>query len=336
MDLQQSLVALFCCITLPALATDITGAGASFPYPLYSKWAETYRAKTGVKVNYQSIGSSGGLKQIKEKTVSFAASDYPLKYEDLQNEGLIQFPAIIGGVVPIVNITGVKPGQLRLTGLVLADIFMGEIVRWDDPRIQLLNPELKLPPKPITVVHRADGSGTTAVFVDYLSKVSSKWKNTIGAGPTVKWLADSSIGGKGNEGVASTVRRINNTVGYVEYSYIKKNNLSHIQLLNSNGNFVQPSDAGFSAASAGTDWTKIPGMGAFITNATGEKSWPITAASFILLYKNSDNHAASAEVLRFFDFGFQHGQAIARSLDYVPLPDSTTEFIRKSVWNQVQ
>ncbi|SNX29540.1 phosphate ABC transporter substrate-binding protein, PhoT family [Polynucleobacter meluiroseus] len=336
MNLKQSLALVLCIIALPAGAVDITGAGASFPFPLYSKWAEAYKAETGVKVNYQSIGSSGGLKQIKEKTVNFAASDYPLKYEELQSEGLVQFPAIIGGVVPIINVAGIQPGQLRLTGPVLAEIFMGQILRWDDVQIQELNPNLKFPKELITVVHRADGSGTTAIFVDYLSKISPSWKAKVGSGPTVKWPAVSSIGGKGNEGVTATVARIKNTIGYAEYAYVKKNNLGYTLMMNASGNYVAPSDKSFTAASTGTDWTKFPGMATFITNALGEKAWPITAASFVLLYKNADDPAASAEVMRFFDFGFRQGQDIARNLEYVPLPSSTFEFIRRSVWTQVQ
>jgi len=316
-------------------AQEITGAGASFPFPIYAKWAEAHKAKTGVSLNYQSIGSSGGIKQIKAKTVDFGATDNPVKFEDLQADGLVQFPAIIGGVVPIINVDGIKPGQIRLDGQTLADIFQGKISNWNDKRIVDLNPGVKIPSGDITIVHRADGSGTTAIFTDYLAKVSADWKSVVGAGAAVKWPAASSVGGKGNEGVAANVGRVKNSIGYVEYAYAKKNNMTHVQLRNPAGQFVQPDDDTFAAAAAGTDWAKIPGMGTFITNAAGAKSWPITGASFILMYKEPGNKARSAEVLKFFDFAFKEGKKMAAELDYVPMPDSTTDFIRKSVWNQI-
>jgi len=318
-----------------AFAQEITGAGASFPFPIYAKWAEAHKAKTGVSLNYQSIGSSGGIKQIKAKTVDFGASDNPVKFEDLQADGLVQFPAIIGGVVPIINVDGIKPGQIRLDGQTLADIFQGKISNWNDKRIADLNPGVKIPSGDITIVHRADGSGTTAIFTDYLAKVSADWKSVVGAGAAVKWPAASSVGGKGNEGVAANVGRVKNSIGYVEYAYAKKNNMTHVQLRNPAGQFVQPDDDTFAAAAASTDWAKIPGMGTFITNAAGAKSWPITGASFILMYKEPGNKARSAEVLKFFDFAFKEGKKMAAELDYVPMPDSTTDFIRKSVWNQI-
>ncbi len=318
-----------------AFAADITGAGATFPYPIYAKWAEAYKAKTGNGLNYQSIGSSGGIKQIKAKTVDFGATDNPVKFDDLQADGLVQFPAIIGGVVPIINVDGIKPGQIRLDGQTLADIFQGKISNWNDKRIADLNPGVKIPSGDITIVHRADGSGTTAIFTDYLAKVSADWKSVVGAGAAVKWPAASSVGGKGNEGVAANVGRVKNSIGYVEYAYAKKNNMTHVQLRNLAGQYVQPDDDTFAAAAAGTDWAKIPGMGTFITNAAGAKSWPITGASFILMYKEPGNKARSAEVLKFFDFAFKEGKKMAAELDYVPMPDSTTEFIRKSVWNQI-
>ena len=318
-----------------AFAQEITGAGASFPFPIYAKWAEAHKAKTGVSLNYQSIGSSGGIKQIKAKTVDFGATDNPVKFEDLQADGLVQFPAIIGGVVPIINVDGIKPGQIRLDGQTLADIFQGKISKWNDKRIADLNPGVKIPSGDITIVHRADGSGTTAIFTDYLAKVSADWKSVVGAGAAVKWPAASSVGGKGNEGVAANVGRVKNSIGYVEYAYAKKNNMTHVQLRNLAGQFVQPDDDTFAAAAAGTDWAKIPGMGTFITNAAGAKSWPITGASFILMYKEPGNKARSAEVLKFFDFAFKEGKKMAAELDYVPMPDSTTDFIRKSVWNQI-
>ncbi len=318
-----------------AFAADITGAGATFPYPIYAKWAEAYKARTGNGLNYQSIGSSGGVKQIKAKTVDFGASDNPVKFEDLQADGLVQFPAIIGGVVPIINVEGIKPGQIRLDGQTLADIFQGKIKNFNDKRIADLNPGMKIPAGEITVVHRADGSGTTAIFTDYLAKVSADWKSAVGAGAAVKWPAASSVGGKGNEGVAANVSRVKNSIGYVEYAYAKKNNMTHVQLRNQAGQYVQPDDNTFAAAAAGTDWSKIPGMGTFITNAPGASSWPITGASFILMYKNPTNKASSAEVLKFFDFAFKEGKKMAAELDYVAMPDATTDFIRKNVWNQI-
>jgi phosphate transport system substrate-binding protein len=318
-----------------SFAADMTGAGATFPYPIYAKWAEAYKAKTGSNLNYQSIGSSGGIKQIKAKTVDFGATDNPVKFEELEKDGMVQFPAIIGGVVPVMNVDGVKPGELKLDGPTLADIFQGVISDWGDKRIALMNPGVKIPSGPITVVHRADGSGTTAIFTDYLAKTSTLWKDAVGAGASVKWPAASSVGGKGNEGVAANVSRVKNSVGYVEYAYAKKNKMTHIALKNKDGNYVQPDDVTFAAAAAGTDWAKIPGMGTFITNASGAKSWPITGASFILLYKNPDNKANAAEVMKFFDFGFKEGKNMALELDYVPMPDATTDFIRKNVFSKV-
>ncbi|WP_108508688.1 phosphate ABC transporter substrate-binding protein PstS [Polynucleobacter acidiphobus] len=318
-----------------AFAQEITGAGASFPFPIYAKWAEAYKARTGVSLNYQSIGSSGGIKQIKAKTVDFGATDNPVKFEDLQADGLVQFPAIIGGVVPIINLDGIKPGQIRLDGQTLADIFQGKITNFNDKRIADLNPGVKIPAGEITVVHRADGSGTTAIFTDYLAKVSADWKSAVGAGAAVKWPAASSVGGKGNEGVAANVSRVKNSIGYVEYAYAKKNNMTHVQLRNQAGQFVQPDDLTFAAAAAGTDWAKIPGMGTFITNAPGATSWPITGASFILMYKDPANKARSAEVIKFFDFAFKEGNKMAAELDYVGMPNATTDFIRKNVWNQI-
>jgi len=319
-----------------AMAADIAGAGASFPYPIYSKWAEAYKAKTGNGLNYQSIGSSGGVKQIKAKTVDFGASDNPVKFEDLEADGLVQFPAIIGGVVPVINVEGIKPGQVKLDGATLADIFQGTITNWNDKRIAALNPGVKIPAGDITIVHRADGSGTTAIFTDYLAKVSSNWKSAVGSGAAVKWPAASSVGGKGNEGVAANVTRVKNSIGYVEYAYAKKNKMSFVQLKNSAGQFVAPDDDTFAAAAAGTDWAKVPGMGTFITNAPGAKSWPITGASFILMYKNPENKANAAEVLKFFDYAFKEGKKMAAELDYVPMPDATTDYIRKNVWSKIK
>ncbi len=323
-------------LSFSVLAADITGAGATFPYPIYAKWAEAYKAKTGSGLNYQSIGSSGGIKQIKAKTVDFGATDAPVKFEDLEADGMVQFPAIIGGVVPVMNIEGVKPGQIKLDGITLADIFQGNITNWNDKRIAALNPGVKIPAGDITVVHRADGSGTTAIFTDYLAKVSESWKSSVGAGAAVKCPAATSVGGKGNEGVAANVSRVKNSIGYVEYAYAKKNKMIYAQMKNLSGNYVSPDDLTFAAASANTDWSKIPGMGVYLTNAAGANSWPITGASFILMYKNPVNKANATEVLKFFDFAFKEGKNMALDLDYVPMPDATTDFIRKSVWNQVQ
>ncbi len=333
--LKKALVISAISLAPVAFAADMTGAGATFPYPMYAKWAEAYKAKTGSNLNYQSIGSSGGIKQIKAKTVDFGASDAPVKFEDLEKDGLVQFPAIIGGVVPVMNVDGIKPGELKLDGPTLADIFQGIISDWGDKRIAIMNPGVKIPSGPITVVHRADGSGTTAIFTDYLAKVSSLWKDAVGAGAAVKWPAASSVGGKGNEGVAANVSRVKNSVGYVEYAYAKKNKMTTISMKNKDGNYVMPDDLTFAAAAAGTDWSKVPGMGTYITNAPGAKSWPITGASFILMYKNPEKKANSAEVLKFFDFAFKEGKQMAAELDYVPMPDATTDFIRKNVWTSI-
>jgi phosphate transport system substrate-binding protein len=318
-----------------SFAVDITGAGATFPFPVYSKWSEAYNEKTGVKLNYQSIGSSGGIKQIKAKTVDFGATDAPLKGDELEKEGMVQFPAVIGGVVPIVNLEGVKPGEVKLSGDLLAKIYMGTITNWQDKEIKDLNPTVKLPSAEITVVHRADGSGTTFTFTEYLSKVSPAWKDKVGTGAAVKWPAASSVGGKGNEGVAANVSRIKNAIGYVEYAYAKKNKISHANLRNKDGQVVEPDDTTFSAAAAGIDWSKHAGMAASLTDAAGAKSWPITTATFILMYKEPTNKAASAEVLKFFDYAFKDGKKMALELEYVPMPDATTDFIRKSVWSTI-
>ena len=322
-------------VSTSVFAADITGAGATFPFPVYSKWSEAYKDKSGVGVNYQSIGSSGGIKQIKAKTVDFGATDAPMKADEAEKEGLVQFPAVIGGVVAIVNLTGVKPGEIKLTGDLLAKIFMGSITTWNDKQIKEMNPSVKLPDEYITVIHRADGSGTTFTFTEYLSKVSPEWKDKVGAGAAVKWPAATSVGGKGNEGVAANVSRVKNSIGYVEFAYAKKNKLSHINLKNKDGQIVEPDDLTFAAAAAGTDWSKFPAMAASLTDASGAKSWPITTATFILMYKNPTNKVTSAEALKFFDFAFKDGKKMALDLDYVPLPDATTDFIRKQVWTQI-
>ncbi len=337
MKLVQTVVSsmLLALSTAAVHAADITGAGATFPFPVYSKWSEAYKEKSGVGVNYQSIGSSGGIKQIKAKTVDFGATDAPLKAEEVEKEGMVQFPAVIGGVVAILNLEGVKPGDIKMSGDVLAKIFMGSITTWNDAQIAQMNPGVKLPAQPITVIHRADGSGTTFTFTEYLSKVSPEWKDKVGAGAAVKWPAASSVGGKGNEGVAANVGRVKNSIGYVEYAYAKKNKLAHVNLKNKDGQIVAPDDLTFAAAAAGTDWSKFPAMAASLTDAAGAKSWPITTATFILMYKEPTNKAAAADALKFFDYAFKDGKKMALDLDYVPLPDATTDFIRKQVWSQI-
>jgi len=318
-----------------ASAQQITGAGATFPYPIYAKWAEAYNKSTGIKFNYQSIGSSGGVRQITNKTVNFGASDAPVAGDTLEKTGLLQFPAILGGVVPVANLEGFKPGELRLTGSVLADIYQGTILKWNDARIAELNPGKTLPNQNITVVHRADGSGTTYHFTDYLATVSKPWADRIGKGNAVKWPAASSVGGKGNEGVAANVQRVKGAIGYVEYAYAKKNNMTHLQLKNRDGQYVNPSEESFAAAAAGADWFSRPGMGISIIDAAGANSWPIAGASFILVYARPADPKASAEVIKFFDWAFNNGKAMASDLDYVALPDSLTDQIRSRVWSQI-
>ena len=319
-----------------AFAADITGAGATFPCPIYAKWAEAYKAASGVGLNYQSIGSSGGIRQIKAKTVTFGATDAPLSGEELDKEGLVQFPAIIGGTVPVVNLDGFKPGELRVTGVVLAEMFLGKIANWNDPKLAALNPGKKLPDQAITIVHRADGSGTTFNFTDYLNTVSKDWSTTVGKGAAVKWPAATSVGGKGNEGVAANVNRVKGSLGYVEYAYVKKNNMNFMQMQNAEGKYVAPDDLTFAAAAAGADWMSVPGMGISMVNAKGANSWPISTASFILMYKQPTDKAAAAEALKFFDWAFLNGKKMAADLDYVALPDSLTTQIRAKVWTQIQ
>ena len=323
-------------VAATALANDITGAGASFPFPVYVKWAEAYKAATNVGLNYQSIGSSGGIRQIRAKTVTFGATDAPLSGADLDKDGMVQFPMIIGGTVPVVNLDGFKPGELRVTGPVLADIFSGKISKWNDPKFAALNPGKNLPNEIITVVHRADGSGTTFNFTDYLSAVSKEWKDTVGTNATVKWPAPTSVGGKGNEGVAANVNRVKGSVGYVEYAYVKKNNMNFMQIQNADGKYVSPDDLTFAAAAASADWFSVPGMGVSMVNAKGATSWPISTASFIVMYKNPADKAASNEALKFFDWSFKNGKKLATDLDYVALPDSLTNEIRSKVWSQIQ
>ena len=316
--------------------TQITGAGATFPYPIYSKWSELYNRETGVALNYQSIGSSGGIRQIDAKTVTFGASDAPVPGDKLDKNGQVQFPAIIGGTVPIVNLDGFKPGELRITGPVLAEVFLGEIDKWNDPRLVALNPGKKLPDTPITVVHRADGSGTTFNWTDYLTSVSTKWAEKVGKGAAVKWPAASSVGGKGNEGVAANVQRVKGSIGYVEYAYVKKNNLTFLQLQNKSGKYVSPDDLTFAAAAAGADWFSVPGMGVSIVDQRGDTVWPVSTASFIIMYKDPADKKASQDALKFFDWAFKNGKKAAEELDYVALPDSLTKQIRERVWSQIK
>lgn len=319
-----------------ALAADITGAGATFPFPIYAKWAEAYKQATGVGLNYQSIGSSGGIRQIRAKTVAFGATDAPVSGADLDRDGMVQFPAVIGGTVPVFNLQGFQQGEVRITGPVLADMFMGKITNWNDPRITALNPGKTFPNQAITVVHRADGSGTTFNWTDYLSVVSKDWADTVGKGASVKWPAPTSIGGRGNEGVAANVQRTRGAIGYVEYAYAKKNNIPYMAVQNAHGNFVRPDDVSFAAAAAGVDWFSVPGMGVSMVNARGANAWPISTASFILMYKDPANVAESNEVLKFFDWAFKNGQKMALELDYVPMPDSVTREIRSRVWSQIK
>ncbi|MBC3934609.1 phosphate ABC transporter substrate-binding protein PstS [Undibacterium sp. CY7W] len=301
-----------------AHAADITGAGATFPFPIYAKWAEAYKKATGTGLNYQSIGSGGGIKQIKAKTVDFGASDMPLKLEELDAEGLTQFPAVIGGVVPVVNLDGVAPGAMKMTGEVLAGIYMGKITKWNAAEIVALNPGVKLPAEDITVVHRSDGSGTTFLWTDYLSKVSAEFKTAVGSATAVKWPV--GMGGKGNEGVAANVQRIKNSIGYVEYAFVKRNKMTHTQLKNTEGVYVSPDDENFKAAASHADWAKAPGMYLVLTNQPGKASWPVTGASFILMHKSQAEAEKGKEVLKFFDWAFKNGGAMATELEYVSMP----------------
>lgn len=323
-------------ISTSVFSQNITGAGATFPYPLYSKWAEMYQKETGIGFNYQSIGSSGGIRQIKSKTVAFGATDAPLKAEDLDKDGLIQFPTVLGGVVPIINLDGFKPGELRVSGEVLAEMFMGVILKWNDPKIAQLNSGKTLPDQPIVVVHRADGAGTTFIFTDYLNEVSKTWAERVGKGTTIKWPATTSMGGRGNEGVAAFVTRVKGSVGYVEYAYAKKNNIPHLALINREGATIQPDDKTFAAAAERADWFSVPGMGISLVNQQGKNSWPITGATFILMYKQPQDPKISQSVIKFFDYAFRKGAAAAEELDYVPLPKDLQESIRQKIWTQIK
>ncbi|MBI5453166.1 MAG: phosphate ABC transporter substrate-binding protein PstS [Deltaproteobacteria bacterium] len=308
--------------------TLINGAGATFPYPLYSKWAYEYAKKTGMNMNYQSIGSGGGIKQIKAKTVDFGASDAPLFVKDLEESGLIQFPAAIGGVVPVVNLKGVKPGQIKLTPEVLADIYLGKITKWNDKRLSELNPGVEFPEDSITVVHRSDGSGTTWIFTNYLDKVSREWHDKAGFGTAVNWPA--GVGGKGNEGVATYVKRIKNTIGYVEYAYALQNKLTHTRMQNREKAFVEPSIESFMSAASGADWKNTPGFAVVLTDQPGKNSWPIAGATFILVHKNATKCENTMAVLEFFDWAYENGSEMAKALDYVPIPKSVYQVMEES------
>jgi phosphate transport system substrate-binding protein len=314
-------------------AADISGAGASFPYPLYAKWAEAYKAKTGIGMNYQSIGSGGGIKQIKSKTVDFGASDMPLPPQELKEAGLIQFPTVMGGVVPVVNVKGVEPGKLKLTGATVADIYLGKITKWNDPAIAKLNGDVKLPDQAIAVVHRSDGSGTTFIFADYLAKVNPQWKDKVGVNTSLQW--PTGLGGKGNEGVAALVSRTDGAIGYVEYAYAKKNKLSYSMMQNAAGKFVAPESDTFQSAAASADWSKSPAYDILLTNQPGDKSWPITGATFILMYEKADKAETAKQVLDFFAWAYGNGDKMADELDYVPMPDKVVGLI-ENTWKQIK
>jgi phosphate transport system substrate-binding protein len=318
----------------PAAAADISGAGATFPYPIYAKWADAYKKETGVGLNYQSIGSGGGIKQIQAKTVTFGASDMPLPGADLEKDGLVQFPTVMGGVVAVVNLEGVKPGELTLDGPLLARIFLGEVKNWNDPAIQKLNPGVKLPSQAIAVVHRSDGSGTTFVFTDYLAKVSPDWKSKVGANTAVEWPV--GIGAKGNEGVSNNVAQTKGSVGYVEYAYAKQNKLNHTKLVNKDGKPVAPTMETFTAAAASANWEGTPGFGVILTNEAGAESWPITSATFILIHKQPKDPVAAGEALKFFSWAYAKGGKMATDLDYVPMPANVVSAIQKAWSAQIK
>jgi phosphate transport system substrate-binding protein len=308
-----------------AQAAEISGAGATFPYPIYAKWAEAYKAKSGLSMNYQSIGSGGGIKQIEAKTVDFGASDVPMTPDELTKNGLTQFPMIMGGIVPVLNVKDVEPGKLKLTGPILANIFLGTVTKWNDKQIADLNKDVKLPDQAIAVVHRSDGSGTTYNFADYLAKMSSDWKTKVGVNTALEWPA--GVGGKGNEGVAALVSRTDGAIGYVEYAYAKQNKMNYALVENRDHEFPQPSNAAFQAAAANADWAKAPGFYLILTDQPGKQSWPITATSFILMHKAQDKPDSAKQVLAFFDWSFRNGQKLAEELDYVPFPDNVVKLV---------
>ena len=308
-----------------AMAQDVTGAGATFPAPIYAKWADAYNKATGARINYQSVGSGAGIRQIKAKTVDFGASDMPLSDAELAKAGMLQFPTVIGGVVPVVNLQGISPGQLKMTGAVLGDIYLGKITKWNDAALTTLNPGVPLPDAAITVVRRADGSGTSFIFTNYLSKVNAEWKATVGEGTAVNW--PTGAGGKGNEGVSGFVQRLPNSIGYVEYAYAKQNKMSYVQLRNKDGGYVTPTDSAFKAAAAGADWSKT--FFQILTEQPGKDAWPLTGATYILMYKQQDKPASASNTLKFFDWAYNSGDKMADDLDYVPLPAALKELVRK-------
>jgi phosphate transport system substrate-binding protein len=323
-----SALAVSSMIASAASAMDISGAGATFPYPIYAKWADAYKKETGSSINYQSIGSGGGIQQIKAKTVTFGASDLPLAIKDLDQAGLIQFPTLIGGVVPVVNVPGIKAGEIALDGPTLAGIYLGQIKKWDDAAIKKLNPDVKLPSTAIAVVERSDGSGTTFIFTDYLSKASPDWKKNVGANTSVQWPA--GIGAKGNEGVAGQTMQTRGAIGYVEYAFAKQNNMTYVKMINKSGKPVVPTAAAFKAAAANADWTGTPGFRVLLTDQAGDTVWPIAGATFILIPKRPPNPAAAAEALKFFSWAYDKGDTMAEELDYVPLPQTVVAAIRKA------
>jgi len=315
----------------PVAAQDVTGAGASFPAPVYAKWADAYNKATGARVNYQSVGSGAGIRQIKGKTVDFGASDAPLKDDELVKDGLMQFPTVIGGVVPVVNIPGVKPGEMRITGQVLGDIYLGKITKWNDAALTALNPGVKLPDAAISVVRRADGSGTSFLFTNYLSKVNAEWKEKVGEGTAVNW--PTGAGGKGNEGVSAFVQRLPNSIGYVEYAYAKQNKMSHVLMRNKDGVFVGPDDLNFKAAAAGAEWSKS--FYQILTDQPGKDAWPITGATFIMMHTTQDKPGQATAALKFFDWAFRNGDTMAAELEYVVLPDAVKNLVRNS-WANIK
>jgi len=335
MKLTSSILAGAALVAAPlaANAVNLTGAGATFPAPVYAKWAEAYRAQSGNAINYQAIGSGGGVKQIKGKTVDFGASDDPVPGDELQSSGLIQFPAVIGGVVPVVNVEGVTPGKMVLDANVIAAIYSGKVKKWNDPIIAKLNADLKLPDQAITPVYRSDSSGTTAVFTSCLAEVATSFKTDVGEGKTVNWPV--GVGGKGNAGVAANVMKLGGSIGYVEFAYAKQNKLSHAALVNKAGKIVQPADTSFAAAAAGADWSKAPGLGISLNNQPADAAWPITSASFILMHKDPSNPANSREVLKFFKWALTEGQQLALDLDYVPMPAATLKLI-EATWKEIK
>ncbi len=329
------IIALIAILALAGLAqaesVTLNAAGATFPFPIYSQWTYKYNQTTGVKINYQAIGSGGGIAQIKAKTVDYGASDAPLKPEVLKENGLVQWPMVVGGVVMAVNVPGVGPGAMKLTGPVLADIYLGKINKWDDPAIKKLNPELKLPSQDITVVHRTDGSGTTFIFSTYLAMVSPEWKSKVGAGTSVEWPAKNSVGGKGNEGVAGQVKVVPGAIGYVEYAYVKQNNMPYTLLQNKAGKFLKPSLEAFQAAAAKADWKSAPGFYLLLDDQPGDQTWPIAGATFILVHKEQPDAAKAAAMLKYFDWCFKHGAEMAEKLDYVPLPQQVVDLV-EATW----